>query len=203
MQRAAYFPSAGHWEAMGTDGEKLVYVPDHCFLPLFSDRQLEACVLQRSWKRIVTLGDSLGKRHYLALLEGIMRQGFSCRMLREEATSDRIGHGFLPDPSYFTAKHPEIHLNMSTRSCRTCGGKFSVCEKNSTRISVEHLGLPHLDDRSLAIPPKYNFTLDFYFKVHLRAMIRRTWSSSDLRSSTNASNEGQQTWRTSISSFTK
>jgi hypothetical protein len=119
---------------------------------------MEKCLEKREWRRILTLGDSIGKRHHLGLVSALTDQGYNCSLLKEAAKTP------TPDVNYFAS---DIPLNVSLRGCYTCPARLVECRQGSSVLLVEHLALGRLTDTSIQSPNLFNTSLDFYFKHHL------------------------------------
>ncbi|ELU06416.1 hypothetical protein CAPTEDRAFT_198401 [Capitella teleta] len=162
MLASGYFPGNGHWQLPGNGSSGLNFTPDYCYPKIHTSSPLSQCFAKRRWKRVLTMGDSIGRRHYLALVNVLKDNEYNCRLLRAELDKPKL------DVSYYRKKLPRINLKATTRPCYTCGGRFTRCTKDESIVELEHLPLPYLTDEAISLPPEFRTTLDFYFRKYLR-----------------------------------
>ncbi|ELU12318.1 hypothetical protein CAPTEDRAFT_189459 [Capitella teleta] len=162
MYSEGYFPGKGRWVLPSNGFQGFNFLPSFCYLERHTPLPVARCFGRRNWSRILTLGDSTGRKHFAALVTILEGNGYTCTLLRAE------GGEYLPDTSYFEGTHQVGTLIKEPRSCNACGGVRYNCIKDNSTIHVEHLGLASWKDTSLQIPPRFNTTLEFYFKVYLK-----------------------------------
>ncbi|ELT95995.1 hypothetical protein CAPTEDRAFT_199026 [Capitella teleta] len=193
MDTNGYFPDHGRWQFPSNGFPQLSYIPDYCYFDRDTPLSISKCFSERRWRRILTMGDSIGKRHSVALVSTLRVYGYECKLLRAERIQPLVGDGHPPDVNYFLKIFPDIRLKTKPRSCGTCGGRLTRCINGNSTVEIEHLGLTHLEDRSLQLPPAYTTTLQFYFKNDIyshsfplttsrsKYKERLPWLSRDLR----------------------
>ncbi|ELT95994.1 hypothetical protein CAPTEDRAFT_199025 [Capitella teleta] len=168
MDTNGYFPDHGRWQLPNNGFPQLSYIPDYCYFDRDTPLSISKCFSERRWRRILTMGDSIGKRHSIALVSTLQVYGYECKLMRAERFQPLVADGYPPDVNYFLKIFPDIRLKTKPRSCRTCGGRLTRCINGNSTVEIEHLGLAHLEDRSLQLPPAYTTTLQFYFKKYLK-----------------------------------
>lgn len=178
MSNRSYFPGRGHWE-MSAPGRafSLMFFPDLCNMDDFVPSNLQRCVQKKKWKKIVTIGDSIGKRYYLTLSALFESISLNCTLKRLEANEN----SFMPDMRYFIHGRsiPKDIFITKSRSCHSCGGRYTNCSLSKGQsLVIEHLALTHLNDttmrtekkfegRETAIPIVRN-TMELYLKWYLQ-----------------------------------
>lgn len=176
-----YFPATGHWE-MASPGQihTLEFVPDLCRIGQLHPWSLKGCIQKKKWKKIVTIGDSIGKRYHLGLIEVFRNHSFNCKRTKLEANGD----SYMPDITYFINNKsiPNDTISVMRRACHSCGGRYVKCQADPHHnLVLEHLALNNLLDTTLTVKRKFDNgnisipalsnTIDFYLKWYLKDSI--------------------------------
>ena len=126
-----YFPTGGTWF-------KAAFQPDTCRFPskTFPVKNLRPCLARRNVTKLTVLGDSNGRRYFLAtqrILEKIMK----CHVIKQANKST------LPDAVYYTkgtrlnAKDIVVHH----RDCKGCYGMLISCTDGKMTVQVEYVAM--------------------------------------------------------------
>ena len=180
--RHNYFPDEGHWELRSRGYKEDRFVPGMCQLD--SQEDIDWFLLTKDYQKIVTLGDSIGKRYFQAILGLISSPSMQCVTVRQESMNDIN----MPDIRYFMKGKPvpDGLFRIKLRTCYTCGGRYVKCQKRIDvtkgqrrhTLTLEHIPLTHLNDTTLTTTdvaqrstdpiPEVNNTVEFYFRSYLR-----------------------------------
>ena len=138
MQTQDFFPGKGRWRLPSQGFKQMQFIPSFCHHQRDTPLNLEQCFQRREWKKILTLGDSIGKRHYSALVSTLEKEGFVCSLVKREENTHKRRWGFLPDPEYlelnFNAKRDS--WNWSSPLLQLWGKIQRTCEKFLQPIQI-------------------------------------------------------------------
>lgn len=144
----------------------------------FNFSSLSKCFASQRVRRILTLGDSNGRRTFDALKDIVSSSLRNCRMVNREQ------YNFMPDMNYYLG--PGNYTNTASiivqkRRCRTCGAVQYKCYygKGTQNYSLitEHVPMNFILDGSIRIRDKIrnvqptNFTHEFIMRDYLRDKI--------------------------------
>ena len=134
-----YFPTGGRWINSS-------YFPDLCRFPStnITKERLRECLTRRNVKKIVVLGDSNGRRYFLAakqLLEWVL----GCGHIKNEIGLSK------PDVNYFT-KGTKLNASDIVVHHRDCGGCISTavkCRNKTHEIDLEYIAMEFYVDTEI------------------------------------------------------
>ena len=179
-RKQEYFPGRGHWELVSTGYDTDMFVPETChFVNSTPDPQhLLDFVMKKNITKIMTMGDSNGKRHFLAIASILNTTLKACTYTKMENPDS-----FMPDIQYYTngRRAPSGLYKTKRRSCNSCGGSYLKCYMpglSKRTLSLEHLPMTRIIDRSLTttsakqnssypVPPTFS-SQEFYLRSYLQ-----------------------------------
>ena len=173
-----YTQAGSYWEMNSSDIEQSRFVPN---LPCqFRHNETEIvtlfreCLERQGWTKIVTIGDSNGKRYHEGLAYWLRRSLSGCKVTKQE-------HGGLPNIKYYTQDPDSQRLfKVEARFCSTCTSKQQMCNlpgSQTINLTLEHLAATEVIDRTLRtlksppnsiLPiPETSSAVEYYLRSYL------------------------------------
>lgn len=177
------FISDGYWDVLASGNEwSATFRPPFCS---FTHRDLDSnfimdCFSRRRVRKIVTFGDSNGRRTFFGLKAILATTGIKqCELVKEEEDN------YFTNISYYLpagTNIPSGYVSIGKRGCHSCNGRQFRCfyEKKdlsglsrNTSIVLEHLPLSRIFDSSVRIVNSIagfkptNYTQEFLFRDYL------------------------------------
>ncbi|KAK2180785.1 hypothetical protein NP493_426g03017 [Ridgeia piscesae] len=134
-----YFPTGGRWLNSS-------YFPDLCRFPSnnITKERLRECLTRRNVTKLVVLGDSNGRRYFMATRK-LLQKFMNCRDIKTEIGVSK------PDVNYFT-KGTKLNASDIVVHHRDCGGCISMavkCRDKTSEIDLEYIAMEFYMDTEI------------------------------------------------------